>query len=652
MTSATEHAEEYRVLLLPATRRDAEVTTALLKREKLLSVRCENASSLARELDGGVGAILMTDDALADPGIDRVLEALGRQPPWSDVPAIVLCGHDQLPQLAAVAMRTLRNVTVLERPTTSRTLISAVKAAIRARARQYQMRGQFTTLQESEAAVRLRERQLRTLAENTPDILSRFDRQLRHVYVNQAATEVTGLSNQQFLGRTHREIGIPAELCDEWERALRETFADGQRRRLAFTYPGGRGARHYDSLLIPEMGDSGTIETVLSVAHDATETQRSALILEEANRRKDEFLAMLAHELRNPLAPIRNASEILARRLADDPQMKRTVNLVKRQVTHLARLVDDLLDVSRITQGRIELRRAPQELAPILAQARESVEPLLREKKHVLLVSTSFEPLYVYGDHARLVQSVANVLTNAAKYTDPGGEIRLELRRQNEQAVIVVSDTGVGIAPELLPRVFDLFVQGDRSLDRSQGGLGIGLSVVKRLVEMHEGQVTAFSEGPGRGSVFEIHLPLIEAPAGSQDRPSDRTIQAKRILIVDDNVDAANSLAEMLQIDGHITEVVYTGRDALSCALARPADVILLDIGLPDMNGYEVAARMRPKIGPAQLIALTGYGQTEDVRRATEAGFDAHLIKPVDFDELERIIAEFGRAKPRETTAV
>jgi PAS domain S-box-containing protein len=645
MTVEVEHLEEYRVLLLPATRRDAEVTTALLKREKISSVHCDNAGSLARELDGGVGVILMTDDALADPGIGQVLEALGRQPPWSDVPAIVLCGHDQLPKLAGAAMQTLRNVTVLERPTTSRTLISAVKAAIRARARQYQMRKQFTTLQESEAAVRLRERQLHTLAENTPDVLSRFDRQLRHVYVNQAATEVTGLSSQQFLGRTHRQIGIPPELCDQWEVALRETFADGERRRMAFTYAGKGGTRHYDSLLIPEVGDSGTIETVLSVAHDATETQRSALLLEEASRRKDEFLAMLAHELRNPLAPIRNASEILARKLADDPQMKKTVNLVKRQVTHLARLVDDLLDVSRITQGRIELRRVPQELAPILAQARESVEPLLREKQHVLLVSTSFEPLYVHGDHARLVQSVANVLTNAAKYTDPGGEIRLELRRQNEQAVIVVSDTGVGIAPELLPRVFDLFVQGDRSLDRSQGGLGIGLSVVKRLVEMHQGRITACSEGPGRGSVFEIRLPLIDAPAGSQTHSPARTIQAKRILIVDDNIDAANSLAEMLQIDGHITEVVYTGRDALSCALARPADVILLDIGLPDMNGYEVATRMRPKIGPAQLIALTGYGQTEDVRRATEAGFDAHLIKPVDFDELERIIAEFRRAR-------
>jgi PAS domain S-box-containing protein len=647
MTSEGEHPEEYRVLLLPATRRDAEVTTALLKRENLPSVSCENARALARELDGGVGALLMTDDALADSGFDHVLEALGRQPPWSDVPAIVLCGHDQLPKLAALAMQTLRNVTVLERPTTSRTLISAVKAAIRARARQYQMREQFTTLQDSEAAVRLRERQLHTLAENTPDILSRFDRRLRHVYVNQAATEVTGLSSQEFLGRTHREIGMPSELCDQWETALRETFADGQRRRMHFTYPAAGDPRHYDSLLIPEVGDSGAIETVLSVAHDATETQRSALMLEEASRRKDEFLAMLAHELRNPLAPIRNASEILARKLADDPQMRKTVNLVKRQVAHLARLVDDLLDVSRITQGRIELRRAPQELAPILAQARESVEPLMRDKQHVLLVSTSFEPLYVDGDHARLVQSVANVLTNAAKYTDPGGEIRLELRRQNEYAVIAVSDTGVGIAPELLPRVFDLFVQGDRSLDRSLGGLGIGLSVVRRLVEMHQGQVTARSEGLGRGSVFEIYLPTIEAPAGSQAHPPARAIRTKRILIVDDNVDAANSLAEMLQIDGHTTEVVYTGKDALSRAFARPADVILLDIGLPDMNGYEVAARMRPQIGPVQLIALTGYGQTEDVRRATEAGFDAHLIKPVDFDELERIIAEFGSTKAK-----
>jgi PAS domain S-box-containing protein len=652
MTVEVEHPEEYRVLLLPATRRDAEVTSALLKREEIHFIACRNACALARELDGGVGAILMTDDALADPGIEQVIEALGRQPPWSDVPAIVLCGHDQVPKLAGVAMRALRNVTVLERPTTSRTLISAVKAALRARARQYQMREQFRTLQDSEAAVRLRERQLHTLAENTPDILSRFDRQLRHVYVNQAATEATGLSLEEFLGRTHREIGMPPALCDQWETALRETFADGQRRRLAFSYPGHGAARHYDSLLIPEIGDSGAIETVLCVAHDSTETERSAQILEDANKRKDEFLAMLAHELRNPLAPIRNASEILARKLADDPQMKKTVNLVKRQVTHLARLVDDLLDVSRITQGRIELRRAPQELAPILAQARETVEPLLRDKQHVLLVSTSFEPLYVHGDHARLVQSVANVLTNAAKYTDPGGEIRLELRRQREYAVISISDTGVGIAPELLPRVFDLFVQGDRSLDRSQGGLGIGLSVVKRLVEMHQGRVMAFSEGPGRGSVFEIRLPLIDAPAGTLTHPSARTVRPKRILIVDDNVDAANSLAEILQIDGHVTEVVYTGKDALSHAVVCPADVILLDIGLPDMNGYEVAARIRPKIGPVQLIALTGYGQTEDVRRATEAGFDAHLIKPVDFDRLARIIAEFGDAKPTETTPV
>jgi len=652
MPLEVDRLDEFRVLLLPATRRDAEVTAALLRREKLPFVHCENCRSVAREIDDGVGTLLMTDAALADPGINQILEALSRQPPWSDVPAIVLCGHDQLPKLAAVALRALRNVTVLERPTSSRTLISAVKAAIRARARQYQMREQFTNLQESESALRLREQQLHTLAENTPDVLSRFDRQLRHVYANQAATEATGLSKHEFIGRTHREIGIPPDVCDQWEVALRETFASGERRRIAFTYSTPEGVRHYDALLIPETGNDGAIETVLSVAHDVTEIRRSAQILEDANRRKDEFLAMLAHELRNPLAPIRNASEILARKLADDPQMKKTVSLVKRQVTHLARLVDDLLDVSRITEGRIELRRAPQELAPILAQARESVEPLMREKQHILSVRTSFEPLYVHGDHARLVQSVANVLTNAAKYTDPGGEIRLEQRRQHDRAAIVISDSGVGISPELLPRVFDLFVQGDRSLDRSQGGLGIGLSVVKRLIEMHQGSVTAFSEGPGRGSVFEIQLPLIDPPVKSQAHVPPRMIEAKRILIVDDNVDAANSLAEMLRLDGHATEVAYTGKDALSSSFARRPDVVLLDIGLPDLNGYEIAARIRPKLDSVQLIALTGYGQTEDIRRATEAGFDAHLIKPVDFDELQRIITEFGIVKPRETTAV
>jgi PAS domain S-box-containing protein len=652
MPLEVDRLDEYRVLLLPATRRDAEVTAALLRREQLPFVTCADCRSVAREIDDGVGTLLMTDAALADPGINQILETLSRQPPWSDVPAIVLCGHDQLPKLAVVAMQALRNVTVLERPTSSRTLISAVKAAIRARARQYQMREQLTNLQESESALRLRSQQLHTLAENTPDILSRFDRQLRHVYANQAATEATGLSREEFLGRTHREIGTPPDLCEQWEAALRETFASGERRRVAFTYSAPGGARHYDALLIPETDDNGAIETVLSVAHDVTEIRRGAQILEDANRRKDEFLAMLAHELRNPLAPIRNASEILARKLADDPQMKKTVSLVKRQVTHLARLVDDLLDVSRITEGRIELRRAPQELAPILAQARECVDPLMREKQHVLSVSTSFEPLYVHGDHARLVQSVANVLTNAAKYTDPGGEIRLELRRQRARAAIVISDSGVGISPELLPRVFDLFVQGDRSLDRSQGGLGIGLSVVKRLIEMHQGSVTAFSEGPGRGSVFEIQLPLIDAPVKSPAHAPPHMIQAKRILIVDDNVDAANSMAEMLQIDGHATEIAYTGGDALSSSFARRPDVVLLDIGLPDMNGYEVAAQMRAKLHSVQLIALTGYGQTEDIRRASEAGFDAHLIKPVDFDELQRIITEFGRVKPRETTAV
>jgi CheY-like chemotaxis protein len=260
-----------------------------------------------------------------------------------------------------------------------------------------------------------------------------------------------------------------------------------------------------------------------------------------------------------------------------------------------------------------------------------------------MLVGTGYQPLYVDGDHARLVQCIANILTNAAKYTDPGGEIRLEVQKRGTVIVIVIADNGMGIAGELLPRIFELFVQGDRSLDRSQGGLGIGLSVVQRLIEMHDGRVAAFSDGPGLGSTFEIHLPLISPPDNFAGKQLQRGVQAKRILIVDDNADAANSLALVLKIDGHETEAVYSAKAALEYAASWRPDVILLDIGLPDMNGYEVAGRIRAARESVQLIALTGYGQAEDIRRARSAGFDAHVIKPVDFEVMGRIIAGFRR---------
>jgi CheY-like chemotaxis protein len=255
------------------------------------------------------------------------------------------------------------------------------------------------------------------------------------------------------------------------------------------------------------------------------------------------------------------------------------------------------------------------------------------------MVTSCFEPLFVNGDSARLVQCIANLLTNAAKYTDSAGEIRVELRSEHSSAVIVVTDNGVGISQELLPRIFELFVQSERSLDRSEGGLGIGLSLVQRLVEMHDGQVTATSAGPGRGSTFEIRLPTVAAPKEGRKKSSPHSVAPKRVLVVDDNIDAATSLAAFLQLDGHQAEAVYSATGALDAIVTFGPDVVLLDIGLPEMDGYEVAKRIRAGGSGVRLVALTGYGQAEDIERTHAAGFDAHLVKPVDFVALERTLA-------------
>jgi signal transduction histidine kinase len=373
--------------------------------------------------------------------------------------------------------------------------------------------------------------------------------------------------------------------------------------------------------------------------------------LESADRQKDEFLAMLAHELRNPLAPIRNAVELLSRMVPPESKIQSALDMTKRQVTQLSRLVDDLLDVSRITQRRIELKRRAVDLPGIIAHAVEAVEPLLSEKELKISITTSsYHPLHVNADPARLMQCIVNVLTNAAKYTDSGGAIQVQTGAQNATAVIEISDTGVGISPELLPRVFDLFVQGDRTLDRSQGGLGIGLSVVRRLVEMHDGQVSARSAGLGHGSTFEIRLPLIERPGGTAPETGSMRIAPSRILIVDDNQDATNSLALLLELEGHEVSAVYSAAAALQRARSFIPSIVLLDIGLPEMDGYEVAQRMRamPELKGVRLVAITGYGQPEDRKRTKNAGFDDHLTKPVDLLSVERTIAGFPRTDPSE----
>jgi signal transduction histidine kinase len=387
---------------------------------------------------------------------------------------------------------------------------------------------------------------------------------------------------------------------------------------------------------------------VASMQMEMTERKRVELALKEADRHKDEFLAMLAHELRNPLAPIRNAVEIMRRSALSDPQLVWSRDVIERQVKHLSRLVDDLLDVSRITRGNINLSRERLPIGTIVSRAIETIQPLLTEQRHELVLDMGEEPLEVQGDLTRLTQVLGNLLNNAAKYTDPGGRISLCLRRVDREVEITVRDTGIGIPPELLPRLFNLFTQVESAAHRSQGGLGIGLALVRQLVELHGGRVSANSAGPDKGSEFIIRLPLHEmhprdTATGAEGNgiavPAAR--RGHRILLADDNRDALDSLATLLQCDGHEVHTAADGAEALALAAECRPDVMLLDIGMPKLDGYEVARRVRaePWGKGTLLIALTGWGQDEDRRRSREVGFDNHLVKPLDPDKLSAMLA-------------
>jgi len=363
--------------------------------------------------------------------------------------------------------------------------------------------------------------------------------------------------------------------------------------------------------------------------------------IREADRRKDEFLAMLGHELRNPLAPIRNAVEIMRLSKSVSPVHDEVREVIGREVHHLSRLVDDLLDVSRITRGKIKLGLVALDLNVLMSTASESMRPLLDSRQQVLEVSPAQEPIWVQGDPVRLTQVVVNLVDNAAKFTPDGGRISLVAKRSGDECELMVADNGIGIACESLPDIFTLFTQGERSLDRRQGGLGIGLALVKNLVELHGGSIRAFSKGVGSGSEFIIRLPLLNVvPVANDSTPSDehRSDVRHRILVVDDHVGSATTLATLLRMLGHDVEIAHNGHDALDQALRFCPRVAILDIGLPDMNGYELAARLLqlPETKNSTLVALTGYGQDEDRRRSAEAGFHHHVIKPV---ERERLLA-------------
>ncbi len=494
-------------------------------------------------------------------------------------------------------------------------------------------------------ALAKRERELRSVTENTPDGLTRFDGQFRHVFVNSVMEKVSDRPAAETLGKTHRELGVPDALCDQWEKAIRFVFDHAAPSALEFSVDTPHdGLRYFSCRLVPELDERGQVESALGLTHDTTSRRAYERQLWEQDMRKDEFLATLAHELRNPLAPIRTGLQLL--KLSPKAEVAaRTLPVMERQLSQLVRLIDDLLDVSRISTGKIVLRRERIALQDIAAAALEASQPLMDAAGHSLATDWPDEPVWLDADPTRLAQVLSNLLTNSAKYMQPGGQIKFAARRQADCVVISVRDTGMGIPAEMLGSVFDMFTQGNRTLERSQGGLGIGLSLVKTLVEMHGGSVQAASDGIDRGSEFTVRLPTILAPQATEPAaPALSSVLAgRRILVVDDNVDAAETMAMLLDLSGHDARAAFCGQEALDVACVFCPDVVFLDIGLPDMSGYEVARRLlaEPTTAACKLIALTGWGTEDDIQKSKVAGFHAHLTKPVDPDAVETMLASF-----------
>jgi PAS domain S-box-containing protein len=492
-----------------------------------------------------------------------------------------------------------------------------------------------------QSALRESEQRFATLAEGT-SVLLWVSGPRGNEFVNRAYLDFLGVeSDSEVRGQEWSRFVHPADR-EAYLNAYQRAVATQSRFTAEFRFRRRDGDyRWMRSDATPRFGDDGLLEGYVGATVDITERRNAEEALRVADRQKDEFLAMLAHELRNPLAPIRNASEVLALRYAGDPQAAAPLAMLRRQSDHLARLLDDLLDVTRIARSRVVLKREPLEIGAVLDQAVETVAPLASLKSQTLRVERDAARLYVSGDRTRLVQCLTNVLQNSVKYTGDRGEIVVTLRDAGEDLEIKVRDDGIGIAPELVPRVFELFVQSERTLDRSQGGLGIGLSVVKRLIEMHGGAVGVESEGHGRGTTVTIRLPRVEAPAQAGSTPATANA-ARRVLVVDDSADAADSLAMLLELEGHEVVTAYSGSAALEVAERVHPEVAFIDIGLPQMDGYEVARRLRASDSGRmmRLVALTGYGQPDDRDEARRAGFDHHLVKPPDLQSVDAILAE------------
>jgi PAS domain S-box-containing protein len=497
-------------------------------------------------------------------------------------------------------------------------------------------------LKEAQAALQARERELRTVADNSPDVIVRFDRAMRHVFINAAIERITGKPMALFLGRTNRELGMPEALCEQLEGSVGKVFTERRPVTAHFEFEMAGSLRQFATRLVPEIGDTGTVDHVLGVTRDVTEAWLAQEALRRADRQKDDFLATLAHELRNPLAPLRTGLSVLKRRPGPGEE-QRVREIMERQLDHMVRLVDELLDIARISQGKVVLRREVLPLATVLEHAVDAGLPLLDAQGHTLAWNGADPAWSVHGDITRLAQVVGNLLSNAAKYTPPGGRVTLSAAEDGADLRITVEDNGMGIQRDMQGRIFERFVQAEQHLERAQGGLGIGLSVVRALVEMHGGRVGVESAGQGLGSRFHVWLPRAHdrpAPIAARDVPG--AIGApKKVLIVDDNQDAAETLAMVVELHGHAIRIANDGPSALAAAREHQPDIVFLDIGMPGMSGYEVAAQLRALPGweDRLLVALTGWGTQEDRARSEAAGFDVHLTKPVELQAVEHLLA-------------
>lgn len=627
-----------RVLVLMPTAKDSERTRSALSGVGLECLVCKDLASLCLELKQGAGVALLTEEAITASREGCLQEVLRGQPPWSDFPLVVLAREGS----EGANLRESMNATLVERPVRFRSLVSVVRAALRSRRYQYAIRDHLAQREEQAETIRQSEERLRRMINvDAVGVLVFALPEGRLINANEFFLRMFGYSRAEVeAGTVTWRTLTPSEYMQVSLEQLEKFETTGRIGPYEKEYFHKDGSRAWMVFAGAALGDG----TIVEYCIDVSDRKRAEEALREADRKKDDFIAMLAHELRNPLAPIRNGLQVIRLAAGDVDTVSQTRTMMDRQLSHMVRLIDDLLDVSRISRNKMELRIERVLLSDVVATAVETARPLIEAAGHELTISLPPQPVFLDADLTRLAQVFSNLLTNSAKYTQPGGKIRLAAQQDAAELEVTVSDNGIGIPTEALPKIFDMFSQVDRSIERSSGGLGIGLALVKGLVEMHGGTVTVDSPSLGGGSTFSVKLPLAEwRPVPEPSNLQNGTHQpGRRILVVDDNTDSAATMAMMLRLLGDEVRTASDGLAAVETAEDFLPHIILMDIGMPRLNGLDATRRIRQRPWGEQMkiVALTGWGQDGDKERTRAAGCDGHLVKPVNLSDLEKVLAE------------